>query len=219
MQWVLASRFVVSSPLSEHPAMWQKRLLVHPGQEFAEYILHGIEHGFRVGINYSAKCNTPSALQHPLVVKSCLREDGGNRGVLGPFGYGEIPGLVVECFQRDARQTYYRSVFPEGASVNEEISPDSCTLSYTSIERMARAAVRLGPVALLAKLDIKEAHRLVPVHPDNQVLLAVKWNGAYYVDSMLLLVSAQSQRFLLHGRCSGVVSEKTECGWCRSQLE
>jgi len=53
------------------------------------------------------------------------------------------------------------------------------------VDKVAKAAQRLGPGALLAKVDIKSAYRLVPVHPDDRPLLGVMWKGAYYIDAML----------------------------------
>ena len=53
------------------------------------------------------------------------------------------------------------------------------------MEEVATAAQRLGTGALLAKLDIKSAYRLVPVHPDDRRLLEAEWEGAHYVDGAL----------------------------------
>ena len=53
------------------------------------------------------------------------------------------------------------------------------------MEKVAAAARRLGPGALLAKVDIKSAYRLIPVHPDDRPLLGINWNGELYVDAML----------------------------------
>ena len=39
--------------------------------------------------------------------------------------------------------------------------------------------------ALLAKVDIEVAYRLVPVHPQDCPLQAMRWNGDIYVDPML----------------------------------
>ena len=74
---------------------------------------------------------------------------------------------------------------PEGASVNEGIRLGLCTLKYTSVEPVASAARRLSQGTLLAKLDIKSAYRLVPVHPSDRLLLGVLWDGAYYIDRAL----------------------------------
>ena len=37
----------------------------------------------------------------------------------------------------------------------------------------------------MAKIDIKQAYRIIPVHPDDHHLLAVQWKGELYVDSDL----------------------------------
>ena len=50
---------------------------------------------------------------------------------------------------------------------------------------MTQAAQALGQGALLVKVDVKEAYRLVPVHPDDRKLLAVEWKGERFLDTML----------------------------------
>jgi len=53
------------------------------------------------------------------------------------------------------------------------------------VERIAVAAQALGNGTLLAKLDVKSAYRLLPVHPADRPLLAFEWRGNIYVDGML----------------------------------
>ena len=48
-----------------------------------------------------------------------------------------------------------------------------------------RIARLLGRGALLAKLDLKNAYRNVPIHPDDCMLLGVQWKEQVYVDSAL----------------------------------
>ena len=43
----------------------------------------------------------------------------------------------------------------------------------------------MGRGTLLAKLDIKSAYRLVPIHPSDRPLLGMVWRGDIYVDMML----------------------------------
>ena len=45
--------------------------------------------------------------------------------------------------------------------------------------------MELGLGTLLAKIDIKSAFRLLPVHPSDRHLLAMKWNKGIYIDSCL----------------------------------
>ncbi|MCG8431273.1 MAG: hypothetical protein MJA29_08890, partial [Candidatus Omnitrophica bacterium] len=37
----------------------------------------------------------------------------------------------------------------------------------------------------MAKIDIKSAYRLIPVHPDDRKYLGMRWNGNLYIDAML----------------------------------
>ena len=43
----------------------------------------------------------------------------------------------------------------------------------------------LGRGSELAKADIKAAYRIVPVHPQDCQLLAMKWQGDVYIDTAL----------------------------------
>ena len=62
---------------------------------------------------------------------------------------------------------------------------DLCSLSYVSVDDAVRAATRLGQGALLAKVDIKSAYRMVPVHLEDRLLLGMSWNGALHMDAAL----------------------------------
>ena len=37
----------------------------------------------------------------------------------------------------------------------------------------------------MAKVDIKNAYRIIPVHPEDRALLGMQWEGALYVDAAL----------------------------------
>ena len=63
---------------------------------------------------------------------------------------------------------------PEGASMNSGIDKTQCSLSY-AVDEAASQVVRLGRGALMAKLDIKTAYRLVPDQTDAMML----WAAAY----------------------------------------
>ena len=45
--------------------------------------------------------------------------------------------------------------------------------------------IKLGPGALLAKMDIKSTFHLLPVHPTDCRLLAMEWNRGIYIDTCL----------------------------------
>ena len=58
-------------------------------------------------------------------------------------------------------------------------------MSYISVDDAAELIRHTGRGAFLAKVDIKQAYRMVPVHPDDHPLLGMVWEGALFVDSAL----------------------------------
>ena len=45
--------------------------------------------------------------------------------------------------------------------------------------------MRLGQGSLMAKFDVQNAYRIVPVYTEDCQLLGMKWRGAFYVDMVL----------------------------------
>ena len=74
---------------------------------------------------------------------------------------------------------------PEGRSVNDGIDHRLTSLQYVSMEDIVKKVRRLGRGAILAKVDLKEAYRMVPVHPQDRPLLGMEWEGQVYVDTAL----------------------------------
>ena len=74
---------------------------------------------------------------------------------------------------------------PEGASVNCGIDKELCSLKYATVDQATESVVRLGRGTLMAKIDIKAAYRLVPVHPEDRWLLGMQFEGADFMDTVL----------------------------------
>ena len=60
-----------------------------------------------------------------------------------------------------------------------------CSLSYINVDKVGDMVVALGKESLLVKVDIKNAYKIVPVHPEDRPLQGMKWKGALYVDTYL----------------------------------
>ena len=56
---------------------------------------------------------------------------------------------------------------PCGASVNDDIDPQVCSLSYVSVEDAVCAIWRLGVGTVLAKFDLESAYPEIPVHSQD----------------------------------------------------
>ena len=80
--------------------------------------------------------------------------------------------------------------------MNDGVDAVLCSLVYTSVDRVAEVAAFLGPGALLAKVDIESAYRLIPVHPEDRPLQAMRWNDRYTSTRCFLLAYTQHQKLL-----------------------
>ena len=139
------------------------------------------------------KTNSNMPIEDPRVVTEYIRgEMAANR--LVELSIEEAASLEIHCspigiIPKKNKPGKWRLIVdlssPAGASVNDGISKDLCSLSYTSIDAVADRAVDMGKGTLLAKLDIKQAYRMVPVHPDDRRLLGMNWDGKVYVDKTL----------------------------------
>ncbi len=56
------------------------------------------------------------------------------------------------------------------------------SLQYSLVDDATTILSRLGKGALLAKVDLKSAFSMVPVHNHDWELLGIHWRRAYYVD-------------------------------------
>ena len=74
---------------------------------------------------------------------------------------------------------------PEGSSVNEGIDTELAILSYASIDHLAALVAMEGKGSLLVKAIIKEAYRMIPIHPEDQNLLGMEWEGTVLIDKTL----------------------------------
>lgn len=74
---------------------------------------------------------------------------------------------------------------PEGFSVNDGIDKACCSLQYITLDMVVEKIRQYGPGALLGKLDIKSAYRIIPVHPSDRMLLGMKWKGQFFMDTVL----------------------------------
>ena len=185
----------LSTPLKL--AAWEQHLCNHPDQDFVAYILKGIQQGFRIGVDsthnfISATKNMRSATLNPQVIEEYIKQELELGNIVGPFSKTLAPavhinrfGVIPKKHQPDKWRLITDLSFPEGASVNDSIESELCSLSYVTVEEVARQAIKMGRNSLLAKIDIKAAYRLVPVCPTDRTWLGMCWNEQVYVDAML----------------------------------
>ena len=185
----------ISTPLCL--GAWKQHLVNHPDQDFVRFIVKGMEEGFPIGVDptasfMSAHRNMSSAAENPQVIEDYLTKEVAAGNIFGPFSPSALPevhinrfGVIPKKYQPGKWRLITDLSYPEGSSVNDAIDPSLCSLTYTSVDVVAATAAALGKGALLAKIDVKSAYRLVPVHPGQRKWLGMQWQGKVYVDGML----------------------------------
>ena len=187
---------LTASPL--HPQAWEAGLANYPDQQFAQFLLRGIRDGFCIGARehsrcQSSKCNLQSAYEHPQIIRDYLaREERlGRIHCLSPQELSTLPQLQVNPFGVNPKRRPNKWCLivdlssPLGKSINDAIDRDLSSITYRSIDNAVSFIQALGLGCLLAKLDLREAYRAVPIHPLDCPLLGMQWEGVTYVDGAL----------------------------------
>ena len=65
------------------------------------------------------------------------------------------------------------------------IEKELCSMSYVLIDQVVDCILNFESGALMAKIDIKQAYRNIPVHPDDRHLLAMQWRNEVLIDKVL----------------------------------
>ena len=175
---------------------WGQYLASHPDQRFARFIMNGLTRGFRVGVSpscriRSTKGNLPSARDHTQTISVYIQAELTEARLIGPLpspivGVHISPiGLIPKPHQPGKWRMIMDLSSPTGASVNDAIDKALCSLNYTSVDEAVAIVRTLGQGALMAKLDLKSAYRMVPVAPVDQPLLGFTWEGQTFLDAAL----------------------------------
>lgn len=69
--------------------------------------------------------------------------------------------------------------------MNDGIDKSVCSLQYVTIDDIVKKVKQCGRGALLGKLDIQSAYRIVPVHPEDRILLGMIGEDQLFVDAVL----------------------------------
>ena len=175
-------------------SVWEQELEPHCERTFANYLISGLKCSFRIGYDYSAfncvsaRANMQSALKNAPVVEEKLAVELEKGRIVGPLSLDQFPqvhasrfGVIPKNHQPRKWRLIVDLSHPKGSSVNDRISPALCSLHYYSADEAVRQALALGEHTQLAKFDLENAYRVVPVHPTDRLLLGMLWKGKLWL--------------------------------------
>ena len=180
------------TPINLHAL--QNELLFHPDQAFVHSLIHNLQHGCNIGYTgpqfSHTSNNLPSSFQNPNILDTNIAEECRMGRMLGPFQAPPLPNFrcsglgLVPKHDGGWRAIYHLSA-PYGSSINDFINPNDYTLSYCSVDDAFAIISALGKGAVMAKIDLKNAFRLIPVRPEDWNLLGIQWRDRFYIDICL----------------------------------
>jgi len=180
-----------------------------------EYLVNGILNGFSVACvkkTFQDNCkNLKSALEFPHVVSEKICKELKDNKIAGPFFHKPLNKLHVSpigiCKKKERNK--YRMIFhlshPKGDSVNDFIAEEFSTVQYTRVSDAVSGIKSFESKCYMAKTDISNAYRNLPLKPEEYHLFGFKWNNLYYYDRCLPMGCSSScqifERFStgLHG--------------------
>ncbi|KAM4770950.1 uncharacterized protein WCC33_002735 [Rhinophrynus dorsalis] len=116
----------------------------------------------------------------------------------GPFDSCPIEGLVVSPVGVVPKKEIgkFRLIqhlsYPEEGSVNDALEKELCSVQYQSFDEALEIVKGVGPGAMLAKVDVESAFRLLPLHPSSFKYTGCCVKGKFYVDKCLPMGCAVS---------------------------
>lgn len=178
-----------------------------------DFLIAGFSHGFRIptlGEPTRSICrNHASALENRNIVDEKIRNEVEAGRILGPYvstphDFVCSPLALVPKKNTGSFRLIHDLSFPKNKpvnSVNSVIAKENTQVSYDSIDTVVQKVKENGRACLMAKTDIANAFRIVPIHQDDRHLLGFAWKNSmgvlqYYMDACLAMgLSISCQTF------------------------
>ena len=176
------------------PLQLERELSFHPDKDFVSQLIHNIRHGCCIGYEgphfpHIAR-HLPSARAHPHIISEALAKECQAGRMAGSYSAPPLPntrcsGLGVVPKKDGGWRTICDLSSPPGSSINDFIDPQRYSLRYCTIDSAIAILNAIGPGALIGKFDLQNSFRIMPVRKEDWHLLAIHWEGQWYLDKCL----------------------------------
>ena len=173
--------------------------------KITNYLVDGFKHGFRIDHNIQPwdvqAQNSPSINNHQDQVKRKIEGQVSAARVAGPFTHP--PWTPFQSSPLNIREKRvpgtYRLIhdlsYPYNeCSVNANIPQHLKSVKYSSVMDAVNILSDMPRGSYMAKTDIADAYRIIPLHPSEYPKLGFMFNGNFYFDKNLPQGCASSCR-------------------------
>lgn len=176
--------------------------MINYDRVLSAYLINGFTYGFKLGCTSDPPPCTPqnhkSTLEHPDIIKNYIQTGLSKGRIAGPFSYKPFDNFVVSPLGLVPKgntgkfRVIHDLSFPKNHSVNSNIPKENSAVQYDSIDEVVSLVRTFGRGCLMAKTDIEDAFRIIPIHPSDYHLLGFIWEGQFYYDKCLPMGASSS---------------------------
>ena len=207
------SAHIVTSPTKNQPSQPQKipnkvPTPVNPNRlnEFLQgypdkeriYLIDGFTNGFKIHQDRQitqtvVTPNHPSIKEHTQIAQTMIQEELQAGRLLGPYTTPPFPtyisspiGVIPKKEPGKFRIIHDLSA-PKGTnlSVNSTIPHSAATVQYQLLDHVISLLQNQGSGSSMAKTDIEQAFRQIPIHPSQYNILRFQFDNKFYFDKCL----------------------------------
>ena len=172
----------------------------YPGKN---YIVNGFKFGFDLGfkgIDKEIRCkNNATVRANPVITREKINSEIKLGRIAGPFPAAPFKNFRCSplALRPKATPGKYRLLhnlshpYNEVDAVNDNIPDELCKVKYDTIDS-ALKILASRPSSYMAKSDISEAFRLIPLHPDSHKLTGFMFDEKYFYDKCLPMGASSS---------------------------
>lgn len=146
-----------------------------------DYSVNGVPIGYKGPRSFREHDNWPSAYKFSHAVTESIQKDifKGRKLAFDQPPSTNFVGSPMGAFQKKRSEGKYRVIhdlsWPPGGSINDFISSEDYSLQYMSVADVADRVIQLGEGCYLAKLDLEDAFKHIPVRKEDWELLGTTW--------------------------------------------
>ncbi|XP_060606581.1 uncharacterized protein LOC132758891 isoform X1 [Ruditapes philippinarum] len=167
------------------------------------FLLDGFKYGFALGSEGQLppkSCqNHPSVALHETFVQSKLTSEISKKRIKGPYPFPPFHnlicsplGVVPKRSPNSFRLIHDLSHPKNGTSVNSTIPESKSHVQLEMFDHVASLVLKSGQHSLIAKADIEDAFRIIPISPLDYHKLGFSFQNKYYFDTVLPMGASSS---------------------------
>jgi hypothetical protein len=141
--------------------------------------------------------NAPSIEKHGNSFTTTLQEWIEKGFVAGPFFSPPVTGFRANVLMAEEQKDKVRPILnlssPKGSSFNCNVDKLRIPKTYQSSARLfGQTLLKVGPGAIMSKMDMRDAFKLVPARIRDLRLQGFSWLGAYFIDTQQIFGGSPS---------------------------